>query len=278
MSNRVVLLTGLALVLLSVEGASQQSLPVRVNRWLAVQQTNGSVTYQHQNRLRSAKAGDRLQMVGDAVTTGQRSNTRLEVDTGIGFINVAENTKVTVRLLEFAADNGRITHLDILRGQVRLQLRRFTHRGSRLHIQTPAGVSAVRGTEFGVGVQPTGKTGVATLTGSVDTIAQGQTVAVSGGFQNFTIPGEAPSPPVPLNDNTELRYTLEKQIRAGIRRVRIKGQVDPVNMVFVGEKSQATDRNGQFSVVVPATSHQGLLITVVTPLGRQQTHYLVIKP
>ncbi|MGC8712049.1 MAG: FecR family protein [Leptodesmis sp.] len=257
-------------------GAAQQSIPVRVDRWLSVQQMSGKVTYQDQQQSRSAKVGDRLQAIGDGITTGQRSAATLEVDTAVGFITLAENTQINVQMLSIAPDNGRITHLSVPYGQVRLRLRRFTHRGSRLQLQTPAGVSAVRGTEFGVAVQPNGKTGLATLTGAVDTTAQGQTVAVPAGFQNFTIPGEPPTPPVPLRDNTEIRYTLERLIQRGLRQVRFWGQVDPVNTVLVGNVPQVTDRNGWFSIMLPAVSVQKLQVTVITPLGRQQTHQLTI--
>lgn len=256
--------------------AQQQSISVRVDRWLAVQQMNGKVTYQQQQQARPAKMGDRLQVIGDSLATGQRSTATLEVDTGIGLISLTENTQIIVQLLGMAPDNGRITHLKVPYGQARLRLRRFTHRGSNLQLQTPAGVSAVRGTEFGVGVQPNGKTGLATLEGGVVTTAQGQTVSVPAGFQNFTVPGEPPSPAVPLTDSTELRYTLERQIQQGLRQVRFWGQVDPVNTVLIGTVPQVTDRNGRFSLMLPAVSVQRFQVTVITPLGRQQIHQLKI--
>jgi hypothetical protein len=282
--NSLKLVAGKAIVLALVSfllikigaGMTQQAIPVRVDRWLALQQMNGKVTYQSQQQTRSAKVGDRLQAIGDGITTAQQSTAALEVDTGVGLINVAENTKLVVQLLAMAPDNGRITHLSVPYGQVRLRLRRFTHPGSRLELQTPAGVSAVRGTEFGVSVQPNGKTGLATLSGAVDTTAQGQTVAVPGGFQNFTLPGEAPSAPVPLTDSTELRYTLERIIQGGVRQVRFWGQVDPVNSVLVRNGPQTTDREGRFSLILPAVYSQRLQITVITPLGRQQIHQLKI--
>ena len=258
-------------------GAISRPVTVRVNRWLAVQQQQGQVTYHQQGVHRAARTGDRLQAVGDGITTGQRSKAVLEVDTGIGFIQIAEHTEIRVRSLGIAPDNGQTTSLDVPRGQVRLQLRRFTHKGSNLEIFTPAGVSAVRGTEFGVSVQPNGKTGLATLTGAVATSAQGKTVLVGEGFQNFTIPGQPPSAAVPLKDNTELRYQVERQIQAGIRSLRLIGIVDPVDLVLIGSTPQTTDQNGRFSVLLPAVSTQTLQITVITPLGRKQVHTLVIQ-
>jgi hypothetical protein len=250
---------------------------VRVNRWLMVRQNQGQVMFDRQGTQRSSRSGDRLEAVGDGVITGQRSTAVLEVDTGIGFIQVAENTHIRVRSLAYAPDNGRITVLEVPYGQARLQLRPFTHRGSTLEIFTPAGVSAVRGTDFGVSIQPNGKTGLATLSGAVTATAQGRSVFVPGGFQNFTLPGEAPSAAVPLRDSTELRYQLERRIQAGVRSLRFVGKVDPVNLVLVGSKPQTTDRNGEFSLLLSAVSRQSLQITVVTPLGRRQVHDVLIQ-
>jgi len=283
--QRHVLITAVTLVFLGLYGLAEavpRQVTVRVDRWLAVNQAWGQVTYQPQGQpqglSRPAKTGDRLQAVGDRITTGQHSGAVLAVDTGVGSVQMAEKTQVKVRSLGIAPDNGRTTYLDVPYGQVRLQLRRFTHRGSRLEIQTPAGVSAVRGTTFGIAVQPNGKTGLATLKGSVETMAQGSTVLVSGGFQNLMIPGEPPSPAVPLRDDTTLDYRVERRIQDGIRKLRIYGQVDPVNRVLIGESSQNTDRDGNFSLSLPAISAQTLLVTVITPLGRRQVHQLSIQP
>lgn len=277
---KVVTLTVLSLsvpLLLYRQGVAQQSLPLRIERWLMLRQLTGQVMYQHRDQSRPAQSGDRLRQVGDGVTTGPRSTATIEVDTGIGFLRVAEKTQVTVRQLMIAGDNGRITQLNVPWGQVRLQLRRFTHRGSSLQIHTPAGVSAVRGTEFGVNVQPSGKMGVATLTGKVVTQSKGRTVAVPAGFQNLTIPGEAPSAPVPLKDSTELRYSLQRQIQGKLRQVRFIGQIDPVNTVYFRNTPLNSDRRGQFSLLLPPISTQDLEFTVITPLGRQQVHKIKIS-
>lgn len=268
----VMLLSLLLLPLFWVKGEAQQSVQVRVNRAIVVQRVDGQVMFQHQGNSRPARVGDRLQVAGDSIITGASSGAVLEVDTGIGFINVSENTHVKTRLLSVAPDNGRITELEVPHGQVRLRLRRFTHRGSRLRIQTPAGVSAVRGTEFGVNVQADGRMGVATQTGAVSTSAQGQTVDVPAQFQNLTFPGEAPLPAVPLRDDPGLSYTLEREIRGGVRRIRFIGQVDSVNTVLYRNNQQILDREGRFSITLPAYSSQRLEITVITPLGREQVH------
>lgn len=268
--------TLLLLVSSQIQGASPQSVPVRVDRWLMVKQLSGRVMFNQGSSSRPARQGDRLQQVGDGITTDAGAAATLEVDTGIGFVNVAEKTEVRVQSLAIAPDNGRITRLLVPKGQVRLQLRRFTHRGSELEIRTPAGISGVRGTEFGVAVQPDGKTGVATLTGRVETMAQGQNVNVRAGFQNLIMPGEAPSPPVPLRNDTRLRYRIDRQIVNNVRRQQLVGQVDPVNTVHVEELPINVDRYGRFAVNLPIVSHLRIRVTVITPLGKKQVHEVVV--
>ncbi|MCS6814548.1 MAG: FecR domain-containing protein, partial [Cyanobacteria bacterium] len=146
---------------------AQQSVRVRVNRWLEVRQVFGNVTYLKGGSSRRAKVGDRLQVVGDGLRTEPNASVRLAIDTEVGFVTIQEKTTVRIQGLQVAPDNGRITRLHVSGGQVQVQVRPFTHRGSRLEVTTPSSVSGVRGTQFGITVQPNGRTGLATLEGSV---------------------------------------------------------------------------------------------------------------
>ncbi|NDJ19154.1 FecR family protein [Myxacorys almedinensis] len=258
--------------------AQQSSIRVRVNRWIGVQQVFGDVSYTAQNSVRPARVGDRLQNPGDSITTGKSASAALLVDTGIGTINVLEKTKLLLRELTKTPNDGHITRLDVVQGQVRLKLRRFTNRESQLELRTPAGLSSVRGTEFGVSVQPSGKTAVATLEGAVATAAQGVEVSVPAGFQNFTIPGEAPTNPVPLRDDPRLEYRFDKILAdGGIRNVRLMGRVDPVNSVTVDGQPEPVDRNGFFRVLYLAPSFLKIKVVVTTPLGKTQTYELALQ-
>ena len=270
------ILAGLLLSLLPA--GAQQVTRVRVDRWLAVGTLSGPVTRQQGNQSQPAQVGDRLQSVGDGITTEDGANASLDVDTGIGTVYVSEGTKMRVQGLEVAPDNGRITRLQVLRGQVRLKVRRFTHGGSRLEIQTPSGLSGVRGTEFGVAVQPNGKTGLAVLSGKVVSTAQGKNVPVDRGFQNFTIPGEPPSAPQPLRDDPSLQYKFETSIEGGVRRVQVVGQVDSVNTVMVAGVPQSTDRTGRFRTDVKLVpSYFKIQVIVRTPLGKQKVYDLALR-
>lgn len=265
------------MILVSQSTAQQDSIRVRVNRWISVQQVAGNVSYAAKNVTRPARVGDRLTAVGDSITTGKNSSATLLVDTGLGTIRVLEKTTLRVRDLKITPNNGRITRLDVLQGQVRLKLRRFTNRESELEIWTPAGLSGVRGTEFGLNVGPSGKTAIATLEGAVATTAQGVEVRVPGGYQNFTISGEAPTNPVPLRDDPGLAYRFDRQIaHGGIRNVRLVGQVDPVNTVTIDGVPEPVDRNGFFRVLYLAPSFLKLKVVVTTPLGKTQTYELAL--
>jgi hypothetical protein len=256
----------------------QQVLPVRVDRWLRLEQLAGSVTTIQGNQSRTARLGDRLQSPGDGVATAKNSSASLMVDTAVGMVDVAENSDVRIQSLEMAPDNGRITRLVMTKGQARLKLRPFTHRGSRLEIRSPASLSGVRGTTFGLVVQPSGKTGLAVQEGGVVSQAVGRSQDIPEGFQNFTIPGEAPTPPVPLKDDPSLEYDFNRVIQAGVRRVQLVGKVDPVNFVSVDGVPQTTDREGRFRTALqPLPGSLRFQVVVITPLGKQQTYQIVFR-
>jgi hypothetical protein len=269
-------LFSLGLILVIQQYGVADTVQVRVDRWLSVRQTSGTVSYYKSGSSRTAQVGDRLESVGDGVTTGFGASATLEVDTGIGYVNVSENTQVWVQTLDFASDNGRITHLNVPQGQVDLQVRSFTHEGSELEIYTPSSVSGVRGTQFGISVQPSGKSGIATREGAVATSASGETVFVNEGFQTQVLPDQPPEPPVPLTDDTSLNYQIERFVEDGKRQIRFIGQVDPVNAVLVDDEAVSTDITGTFTRIFPAPSILRANITVITPLGRQELHELSI--
>lgn len=268
-----------AFVLLGgLQGSAQQSLQVRVDRWLKVESITGKVNRSQGVTTQTAQVGDRLEFVGDSITTGKNSTSTLLIDTGVGSISLSENTRLSIQSLAFAPDNGRITRLEVTGGQARLRVRRFTHRGSQLEIRTPAGLSGVRGTDFGVNVQPNGKSGLAVSQGKVVSSAQGASIGVPAGFQNFTIPGEPPSTPTPLREDTRIQYHFRRVIQNGVRLVQLVGRVDPVNSVIVEGTPQSTDREGEFVTVLrPLPNSLTIRVVIITPLGKKQIHDLAYQ-
>ncbi|HEY9655222.1 MAG TPA: hypothetical protein V6C50_07000, partial [Crinalium sp.] len=59
------------LVCLTAQSGAQQSLQVRVDRWLEVRRITNDVTFERGAMRRAAVVGDRLQSVGDRLITGK---------------------------------------------------------------------------------------------------------------------------------------------------------------------------------------------------------------
>lgn len=256
------------------QALAQNNLQLRVNRYLEVRRIAGNVTYENQQTFQPAKVGTKLQKVGDSISTGKNSQTILALDTEIAFVEVAENTKLQIQKLHSTSNNGKVTELLVTGGQVRLKVRPLNNRESRLEIKTPAGITGVRGTEFGVSVQPSGKTGVATLKGQVVTSAQGKTVSVNKGFQSFVIPGKPPSPPVRLQDDTSLQIKILADM--GNQQAKIAGKVDPVNLVILANEPLITNQNGEFEVITALPNNRKIAVSITTPLGKKQKYELAV--
>jgi hypothetical protein len=257
---------------------AQRAIQVRTDQWLKVEQVSGNVTYHNLYNYanRPARVGDRLQAASDEISTGANSSAVLSVDTGVGSIYVTENTTIQIRSFRIASDNGRITNLFVPRGKARLQIRKFTNRGSQLNIQTPAGISGVRGTKYVVHVKPNGNMLLTTFQGSVATAAQNQTKIVNGGFQNLTVVGKPPSNAVPIRNDASLNYVINKKTSGSGRSIVLSGYTDPFNTVKVDGLEQSLDSSGRFSLQLPATSNLKVKITVETSLGKVQIYEIPI--
>ena len=263
------LLLGLGLALPSIA----QSLPVRVDRWLEVESLDGSVQFLRQQQVSPARLGLRLSRVGEGLQTRRRSSARLALDTQIGFVNLAENTSLRIEGLQTVPSGGRITQLYIEQGQARLQTRPFTDPSTRFDLRTPAGITSIRGTVFGVAVQASGQTGVAAEVGAVEVSAQGKSVMVNAGFQSLVVPGEPPTEPQPLTDDPSL--DLRELLPDG-DLVQIVGRTDPINLLLVDEQQQPVAANGEFSLELPVPLERRIRATVVTPLGSRQTYEIQV--
>ena len=252
-------------------------LSVRVDRWLELSNLSGTVEFLRSGQWRQAQVGQRLGSVGDGVRTGAGSLARLSVDTQIGFVTVSENTALRIAQLYTTQRGGKVTELDVSRGQVRIFVRPFTNPDSSLEIRTPAGVNGVRGTDFGMAIQPSGRSSLVVEEGRVVSEAQGVSVPVNAGFQNFTIPGEPPSEPVPITENPSLNLLrLERQRRDGESSVVIEGSTVPVNLLVIDEQTQEIDEAGNFELELALPENRRIEVTVITPLGTEQVYELVV--
>lgn len=257
-----------ALPFMAQNSLAQNSIDVRVERWLQINSVSGEVQHFTANSRNPAQVGDRLINAGDGIKTGANSACTLEVDINVGTITLSENTELTVRQLDYAPDNGRITKLAVNQGNVILNLRRFTNRGSELEIETPSAVSGVRGTEFGLIVHPEDqRTAVATQQGEVFAAAQGRTVDVTAGLQTLVRVGEEPLEPMPIPERPRLDFMVEQEIRDNLRYLVLAGRINPINQVYVADELQAVTEAGDFRYEVLAYHGAGVQVRVVTPLG-----------
>ncbi|MEO0409884.1 MAG: FecR family protein, partial [Cyanobacteria bacterium P01_A01_bin.135] len=254
--------------------AQQLALP-RSERWLEVEYIQGDVRLLTPSNQRPAKQGDRLQQVDSGLSTAALSASTLALDSDIGVVQVSENSRLRVSDMATLADGARVTALRIERGQARLQIRRFNNPNSSFEVDTPAGTAAVRGTTFGVVVAPSGKTVIGTTSGAVEAQAQGVGVLVNPGFASIIVPGEPPSPPIPLD------RTLQLQVRSSTQdggRIRVTGQIDPANQLLVNNAPVTTRANGRFSILVPTLPRSRLaLLTVQNPMGEQRDYRLILR-
>ncbi|MDA0266736.1 MAG: FecR family protein, partial [Cyanobacteria bacterium] len=217
-----------------------------------------------------AQPGDRLNQPGHGIDTSSRASTVLTIDNGIGTVNVAENTRFSVQRLATLDDGARITILSVTQGQARIQARPFSNPSSLLELHTPSGVAAVRGTEFGVNVAEDGKSSIGTLEGSVEVSAQDVSVQVDAGFVSIVVPGEPPTPPIPLDQ--ELLLDLVDLHRRD-RNLHLQGRINAANTLFVNGHEVTIGRSGWFSTVIPLSHRpRTVTFTVRNPLGDERNY------
>lgn len=257
-----------------------QSAISGAERWLEVEQIYGDAVLTGSS-YRAAQVGDRLSLQGDGITTTSQSASTLAIDSGIGRVQMAQNTRLQVNQLAIQSDGARVTVLDISRGQVRVQARRFTNPNSRLEVQTPSGVAAVRGTEFGVSINPGGTMAIATESGAVELSAppdapahlQSQSVMVHPGYMSTIVPGEAPSAPRLIDRRLHIEVLRQEHVGG---RIKIKAKVDPANSVLLNGEEVVMDKEGLITATL-ALHHSVLEVTVRNPMGESREHLFWVK-
>jgi len=266
----------LSFSLLAASLATSIALPEIANaatardRYVEVKAVNGTVT----SGGRPVQVGDRLQIDGPGINTSDDSSAMLAIDDGIGTVEVTDNTKLQVQGLNVLSDGSKTTQLYLAQGQAKAKIRSFTNKNSSLTIGTPSGVAGVRGTEFGVVVLPNGEMRVATLSGTVEVVAQNKTEILEGGFSSIIFPGQAPTVARRTEENVELSLELLAGADAG--RIRVMGMVNPVNFVFLNGQPIVLGQDGQLNTVVPIPDDRRLRLVVRNPWGKEQVYELKV--
>lgn len=272
----LILLVG-AVLLTSAEGVTQTRTDVQ-GRWFAIDNIKGgkAVTAVIQGTTGPAEQGERLNK-GDSIRTRSKGGRAdLVTNDRRTIIKLGENTDLRV---EQASKKDSTWFMRVYLSQGQIYISESKGSGdSKFTVETRTLTAAPRGTEFGITVDLSGKTGVATRQGSVVTEAEGQEKVVKAGFQNLTLPGEAPSEPIRLKNDKSLKDLSLSVVTDDekLQKLRVKGKVgDPINLLSIGDELQEVSNNGQFDVTVPLVSPEQKVESIVTtPLGDRASRKL----
>lgn len=240
-----------------------------------------------------AKIGDILQ-VGDQIQTGSDSIVNLRVDSYIGLVELAEYTMIEVKELsgEAGINPNQITVLSITEGQARFSISRFVSApfwsetlpedqrqqsivNSPFRIETPATIVGVRGTTFGVNIAEDGKTAIHTIEGTVGTISAGEEIRIELGEVAIINTSEKPTPVATIPPLSELQ--VRSLTRLGLETVQLRGQVDPMDLVYINQQPIQTDEAGNFDFIGRLPVSRRLQVTVRGPSVRER-HYIIAVP
>jgi hypothetical protein len=165
---------------------------------------------------------------GTRATTGQTANAPATLKTGAdGFVVVRlvdgsrfrlrSNSELRVEVLDrLDADGATRTRVWLESGKVETDA--ATQRdGNRFEVRSPLAITAVRGTNFRVGVNPQDAFGTSeVLEGAVAVAAPTGAVAIDAGFGTRIEPGRAPEPPVRLLVAPDLSLTPDNSGAPGL--------------------------------------------------------------
>lgn len=243
--------------------------------------------------------------VGEELTTGENATVRLLVEGRGGSIEVAEYSRFIVGTVS----RGEID-LEILQGRARFAVVSIPGINSsstapsmnaaakelssifapipedrlgqgrsgddyNFRVRTPTGVAGVRGTTFGVDVGPNGQTGISGLSGSIVATAQNQDRLVNRGEYVTIGPDSAPTIVEPTPEQAELKF-LVRQTRGG-NTVRVFGQVDRLDLVYINGQAIETDPDGNFAVILSRPASRRLRFVVRGPAVRERVYIVPVR-
>lgn len=211
-------------------------------RWLKIQPASVRVfTTQGDAKATLAKTGNTIPIeeglelwAGDAIRTGPKASVTLQFADESDFL-ILPNSYVVLDSISAYGDTGMVdTRLRLPRGRLDGEITPRKGPGTRFEIQTPAAISAVRGTDYRVSMAPeTSQSQTEVLSGKV--LVEGANTAriVPEGFGTFTKLGQPPAPPIrllpapdltkvtPLFDRVPFGFTVPALEKAVAYRLQI---------------------------------------------------------
>lgn len=135
----------------------------------------------------------------DQLITGDDGSLKIEFSDK-SLLNVYSNTSMLFRTMKQSHDGSVLNvKIDIEKGRVNVFVNPNKDPGHRLEIESPSAVTAVRGTNFRIGVDPRSKDTVTeVLKGKVEVLAEQRSIAVKQLYGTKTEEGKRPINPVRL--------------------------------------------------------------------------------
>ena len=162
-----------------------------------ISSVSGDVQILRSGSTESVKATNDMELgVGDTITTGSDESTNLIFFDG-SHMEIKANSEILVKELSTASTGSTSVSLRQNIGRTINRVNKLIDSGSRYKVETPSGVTLVKGTIFEVLVLQSGDTTVKAEEGSVLFTASGVTVTVNQGFLSSASVGGTPSTPTP---------------------------------------------------------------------------------
>jgi hypothetical protein len=253
--------------------------------WLKIQPTSVRViTGQGDAEVTLATTGKTMPInngillqAGDTIRTGPKASVTLEFGDGSEFL-ILPNSYLVLDSISAYGDTGMVdTRLRLPRGRLNGNIAPRQGPGTRFEIQTPAAISAVRGTDYRISMAPdTSLSRTEVLSGRVAVKGADRLRTVPGGFGTLTETGKPPLPPIrllpppdltkvsPLFDRIPFTFTVPALEKAVAYRLQIASTRQFQTLLFdrVFDSLQVSasnlDQDGEYILRVRGIDAQGL--------------------
>ena len=188
-----------------------------------VLKVTGSVQVQlpGQSAMVDLQVGDKIPQ-GAVITTGAGAEAYIQPFSGT-VSTIKENSTVEIEKLSQTTEGGVVkqanTLLNLRSGNLVSNLDPSKRAFNNYGVRTPKGVAAARGTSYSVSVSAGGFSVAATADNVTFTTSTGATYSISAGMIAITLPGQPPSPPVPLAQAVASHPEVAQVVQTAVQTV-----------------------------------------------------------
>jgi len=216
---------------------------------------SGMAEVLNNNQKNKIENGYELQ-ANDQLITGEDGSLKIEFSDK-SVLNVYSNTSLLFKTMKQSHDGSVINvKVDIERGRVNVLVNPNKDAGHRLEIESPSAVTAVRGTQFRIGVDPeTNNSVTEVLKGRVDVSAQQVSKRIKELYGTKVEQGTTPIKPVKLLEGPEL--DLQDVIETKVATLKWN-EIEGAQMYRVRVSSNDNSADILYDNVVASTEAQGV--------------------